>query len=665
MAADDQIKFELDLDSSQFLGALKEMSGELAKLAGKDKDITALVAQFKSLAIAGAAVAAAYYGVRTAINTVIEAEEIQAINRQFEMLADNVGISGEALKKGLTGAAAGLIDDTNLLKIANQSIVSMGKSAERLPEIMTMARKATALFGGDLEERFQAISQAVATGQTRMLKQIGITVDADKALKDYAKTLGVSSAALNEQGKQQAILNAVLAKGAEQFKNVDEGAAKTKDSLTRIKVAFSQVAEALTLAFEKTLGPTLRAMVGTLERAATAFKDSVIARFGTGVEKSNAELGIMERRVSGIQKILADNEKFHGIYSPDVIERHKKELADLQAQIAKTKAMMGTGEQYGPAEPKTLGDAAKETGGIDRAKQARIEADANLKIIETKIKIAELEAVNASTTQQSEAALQRRIELEAQLQGAQVAALEQQAINEPEKRRQIDAQIVEIQQQSILRQAEMKERLNQLTMQYYDQELQAANSTARGVAAAFKQGAVQARQDQENFGKRGKEVYTSFQNHATSALLALGDGSKSATEAMKGFFFGMLADRAQAEGMLLLASSIWPPNPIGLAAGAGLIALAGFLRAQAGGGSSMQGGGAGGGASGGATNLAAREEEEKPLSAFAQEEQKKKAVTIQIQGNYFETEQTKTRLMEMVREATDATDFKYVQIGGT
>jgi hypothetical protein len=46
------------------------------------------------------------------------------------------------------------------------------------------------------------------------------------------------------------------------------------------------------------------------------------------------------------------------------------------------------------------------------------------------------------------------------------------------------------------------------------------------------------------------------------------------------------------------------------------------------------------------------------------EAQKRKAVTIQIQGSYFETEETRTRLVQMVREASDATDFKILSVGG-
>ena len=49
----------------------------------------------------------------------------------------------------------------------------------------------------------------------------------------------------------------------------------------------------------------------------------------------------------------------------------------------------------------------------------------------------------------------------------------------------------------------------------------------------------------------------------------------------------------------------------------------------------------------------------------ADNQQQKKVVTLSVQGNYFETEQTKSRLIDLIREGTDATDFKYVQIGQT
>jgi hypothetical protein len=86
----------------------------------------------------------------------------------------------------------------------------------------------------------------------------------------------------------------------------------------------------------------------------------------------------------------------------------------------------------------------------------------------------------------------------------------------------------------------------------------------------------------------------------------------------------------------------------------GLIALSGFLRSQGGG--SSGGGGGGGSVSGGGDGGSASLTTDSGQPAVSEKAQNK-AVTIQVMGNYFETEQTKTRLVEMIREASDATDF--------
>lgn len=94
-----------------------------------------------------------------------------------------------------------------------------------------------------------------------------------------------------------------------------------------------------------------------------------------------------------------------------------------------------------------------------------------------------------------------------------------------------------------------------------------------------------------------------------------------------------------------------------IAAGVAATVLGGAMMALAGGGGqAATGSGAtaqGGAASGGAASL------DSSSSAPKIEEQKHKAVTINIQGSYFETEQTKIRLVEMIRESSDATDFAF------
>src|SRR3990167_1747747 len=81
---------------------------------------------------------------------VAEGEKVAQIDRSFGALAKSAGLSADAIRNGLVGAAQGLADDTDIIQAANRGIVALGAQADKLPEVMDLARKATTLFAGDL-----------------------------------------------------------------------------------------------------------------------------------------------------------------------------------------------------------------------------------------------------------------------------------------------------------------------------------------------------------------------------------------------------------------------------------------------------------------------------------------------------------------------------------
>ncbi len=111
----------------------------------------------------GAVIAGSVKILKEALDLTFEAETVRATSAQFDLLTKSAGISGDALRESLVGAADGLIDDTDLIQIANKAIVSLGSSAAGIAPIMELARKATTFFGGDLAHNFEALNQAIAT----------------------------------------------------------------------------------------------------------------------------------------------------------------------------------------------------------------------------------------------------------------------------------------------------------------------------------------------------------------------------------------------------------------------------------------------------------------------------------------------------------------------
>lgn len=196
------------------------------------------------------------------ISTIIDftkaGEEIKAIGIRFETIANQAGLVPEKIAAGIEDAVKGTVDMEDALKSATQALVSLEVGGEKIPQIFDLAKKSAALFGGEVTDRFEQITMAVSTGSTRLLRSIGIVVDADKVFKDYAKTLDITPDKLTQVERQQAMLNAILQKGEERFKNINSSTTPMASSLKQLSVSFGELGDTAKLAFDKMFGATIQ-----------------------------------------------------------------------------------------------------------------------------------------------------------------------------------------------------------------------------------------------------------------------------------------------------------------------------------------------------------------------------------------------------------------------
>lgn len=166
-----------------------------------------------------------------------------------------------------------------------------------------------------------------------------------------------------------------------------------------------------------------------------------------------------------------------------------------------------------------------------------------------------------------------------------------------------------------------------------------------------------------NFAKLGETSINAVSNSFAEGFKAMGNGSKTAGEAMKGALLQALGTIAISEGSLLLLAGIGEFNPVKIAAGGGLIALGGYLEGQAGGGGAAVPAAAS--VSGDGNSYAqASSGTNSQTSPSGLQQTPQKTVSLTVQGNYYDSNETKTQLMDMIRSATDATDFNYTKVGG-
>jgi hypothetical protein len=672
LADDNKILLELDLDTGKFTQKIKGVDDQLGDLGKKgSKSVGGLQTSVDDLVKVVGASIAVFKSLQFVMESIFNAEEVAKVTKQFDTLSASAGVAGNKLKDALVAAAGGKIDDSDLLVSANKALASLGKEAERLPEVLALAQKTTALYGGDLKENFENLVQAASTGNTRLLKQQGIVLDSDKAIKDYSKSIGVTADSLSAAGRAQALMSGILDQGGKKYKDVSAETDTATVAFAKLKVALGQLKETFDIITNSSLGGTVKGWLNDATEVATDFTNFLKRTTGSGREQASLELDkirddLMQAKAGLID--LEQEERKYGADSgfPGGIQK-RREI--LEAQVKQLEALLPAQEAYSKsldneAAAQDKLNASKAGAGtetaVDPAKRAEQEKEFYRSLDALRQQNTQLELQAA----QQEGDFDRAQMLEKQ-RLAEAYALQVQDIQLKEQQ----GQITKVQANELVLQSEtnLRMQLDAADQGLYEKRKAAldawvgdSQTAADGMSRAFKQGAAQASADMNNFGMQGQRVFSSFTNHSKSALIAFGAGTKSASEAAKGFIFNMLADEAEARGQMLMLSSLFPPNPLGIAAGAGLIALSGFIRSQAGGGASggagVSSGGGGGAVSGGISAQSSNE-------AVQQNEAPKKSVTVAIQGNYFETDQSRTRLMEMIRESGDFTDFNLKQVG--
>lgn len=619
MSDSNDTKFRLDLDNAEFVKKLLD-SKQLVVEMGDSKNLEGLTRGLMEAGVVAGTLGVAFFAAKAALDAVFNAEEIKQVNAQFQMMATNSGVASEKLKTGMEAAAKGLIDENTLLKLTNQGLAELGTNAEKLPQVMELARKVTAVFGGDLSQRFSEISQAIASGQTRMLKHIGLTVDATAAQKAYAAQLGITVDQMTESDKQASLMNAVLEKGGDSFKGVNVNITEAKNTWEQLKSTFIEIKDTISLVFEKYAGPVVRSFLKDLSLTFAWLKNQLVGETSQSIEQARQKAEEQAKEAAQKRKELekdnADERRELGKQQEATFQKEmaKIRISALKAEFEQTKEHWMTEAQY--------------RAEIEQRNQEEI-SEIHRK---AEIQIQELEAKRSA----------------GKLTSAQYAKLAE-AI-------ETDANI-----EAHNKKMELVEEEKKKLQEFYNWQMQYGKNAAIQTEAGWKQASLDMINSLQKSSNIGSVAFKSLEKQSVAAFKAMGDGSKSAGEALKGALFGSLADIAEAKGEYHIAEGLASMNPLEFAEGGVLVALAGFLRSQAGSSSSSSGSSgassAGGGGGGGPT--AAAQDTTKPTPDV----QQKKTLTVNFQGPVFDTDATRTRLVELIRESSDYTDFNILKVG--
>lgn len=616
--ADDKTTLVLDLDNAEFTSKIRESLG-LMEGFGNIEGLAKLGMQLVELGEIFAPIVIAILAVKAALDLTKEAEHIEAIEKSFQMLAKSAGLAGDALKEKLIAAAGGLASETEILQAANQAIIGMGENANRLPEIMELARKRTAGFGGDLVTNFENLSRALESGSPKMLRQFGIMIDVNKAHEDFAKSVGFGATVLDQESQRVAVMNAALAQMQEKYKDIDTSTLKTTNSTKGLWTSVKELWEAFEVGINKAfkLSEKFSAVINTISGFVQKLTANVKYHYGISDEGSKDHQKNLQKEAENT-KNAAEEEKKRAVARITSQEKYKADVNKFNAELVKI------------AQDRAKQDEAIETN-LENFKKLRLQ----------EIQNAEHQAAEE----------EKKIRQQAAQLGLAHSAQVAEAIKNIEKKKTDEIQKI--------RNKSYQDEYNAL------KNLENQNrNTAQGIMIGWRTALAQSKMEVNDMGKQGEKAFGSLKSHAISAFQEMGKGAKSGGDIVKGFMLGTLGDVATQWGEFHLINGAATYNFVEVAEGGALIALGAALQSigSSSGSSASSGGGGGGGGGGGAGGASAYG----PSTAASPQTQaatQHKTLTIAFHGDYLDTDATRTKFMDMIRQSGDYTDFNLLKVG--
>ena len=276
--------------SGDVRGGLKGLASALGPGAG--------IAGSAAMAAAGVAGVATAIGL-AAVKVTEWSIEIERLRAQMRFAFE--GGESEAIA---FAEAIGGVGVEGVIKLST-TIKAAGVSGRITVEQLQQLTNAATVMGKTGDDALSAFADAVRSGSTEALKQVGVFVNGEVAIKAYAKSLGVSAETLSASQRSQAILNATLAElpkvaqaGTDAHARQDKALSSLTNAATAFKLELSAIVSGPAVEFVESLNEITR-KVGGLNKIARTTARLILAPFRAlyfGVQEAATAIDLAMRR---------------------------------------------------------------------------------------------------------------------------------------------------------------------------------------------------------------------------------------------------------------------------------------------------------------------------------------------------------------------------------
>ena len=196
--------------------AVKDLLIKIGVLGGKKakKEIGGLGGDLTKLAKAAGVATAAFYGSQKLISGIVAAADassrFEQSARGFDNLRKSVGFSADSFQN-LKNATDNTVDSITLMEQANSAmLLGIFDSDEQMATMFDTAQRLGNALGVDTVRSVERLVTGLGRQSKVRLDNLGIMFDAEKANKDYAKSINKTSAELTDQERKQVFVNAAM-----------------------------------------------------------------------------------------------------------------------------------------------------------------------------------------------------------------------------------------------------------------------------------------------------------------------------------------------------------------------------------------------------------------------------------------------------------------------